>query len=149
HHDDVVPGGERRPVIPGIGRRAEREGSAVNPDHDWPPLVVSARRPDIEVQAVLAHRAQLYGSICSYHALRGLLYLRRHGAKLCRIEHARPWRRRLRRPKTPLAGGRLRERNAFPDADRTLLAALYFPITCLNDQIAHLFAPAAFLFLWC
>src|SRR5260370_15605681 len=136
HHDDVVIGGERRPVIPGIRRRAECEGSAVNVDHDRALLLVSARRPDVEVQAILAHRARLYGSLCSYrsyHACPDLRHLGRHGAKRGRLAHARPWLRRLRCPKTTLARGRLRERNAFPDADRALLAALYFSIPCLNN----------------
>src|SRR5437588_3936789 len=117
----------------------------MNPDHHRAHLVVSARRPDIEGQAILAHWGQLCSSVSSSgYVPQGFRYLRCHGTKRCRLAHARPWLRRLWRSKTALSGGRLRERNAFPDADRALFAALDFPITCLNDQIAHLFAPAAF-----
>ncbi len=103
--------------------------------------MASARRPDVEIETILAHRALIDGSLCSYssdHARPHRRHLGRHGAKRSRLAHAHPGLGRLRRAKTQLSGGRLGERNALPDADRALLVALDFPILGLNDLIAHL-----------
>src|SRR5260370_46501 len=51
HHDEVVPGGERCAIIPGIWRRAQRERSARDVDRHRALLAFRARRPDLEREA--------------------------------------------------------------------------------------------------
>ena len=89
-----------------------------DPQHHRPPVTGAVGlRPDVEVQAVLAHRrrtGQVHGHVhgCSF----GLVGLDADVAPGLRVSHAGPLRDRLRFAPAQVPGGRSPERNALEHA---------------------------------
>src|SRR5690242_1213651 len=93
--------------------------------HDGSPLVVSARRPDVQGQAVLAGLPSIDGG-----SIPEACALERSWPELCCIEHTRPGVEWLRREKPTVTDWGMREWNALPDGDGPLFKALYLSSVC-------------------
>src|SRR5690349_12667624 len=100
--------------------------------HDRSFLLVSARRPDIQAQAVLVGGTPSDGR--SSPETGGW---ERNWRELCCIEQPGPGVEWLRWEKTIVRDGRVREWNTFPDTDGSLFKALYFSIGCFNEGRTH------------
>src|SRR5690242_6459191 len=61
HYHHIVLGGERGPITLWFGGRANNKTAAMEIHHDWSFLLVSAWRPDVEAQAVLADGYSISG----------------------------------------------------------------------------------------
>ena len=107
--------GQHFAVLPRLGSGAGLKPAAVNPHHYRKPVVRGfGGRPDVEIQAVLAHSRVLEYhvpvNIC-LHAVR---------AEMVRFMHAGPGRDRLWRLPTRIAHRRRGVRNAQKNADGIL-----------------------------
>ncbi len=102
HHHHALGGGHAGAVVHGLVRGAGGQGSAVNPDEDRCSLG-ALRRPDVEEQAVLAHR-RLFAGIDALAARHRLMT---GGAEPGRI--ARPGPGRHLGGRTPAAPARGRQ----------------------------------------
>ena len=56
HHDHVSPTGQALTTRHRVGTATTREAAAVQPHKDWAPRCVKTRRPQVQDQAILAHR---------------------------------------------------------------------------------------------
>src|SRR5262249_15452433 len=132
HHDNIVLRGEGCPIVERFRTRASDKTAPMDIHHDGSFLPVSARRPDVQAQAVLAGGMPIDGgstpSTCA---------LERSWSKLSCIEHTGPGVQRPRWEKTTVCAGRAREWNAFPDRDGSLFKALYMSKGCLNEGCTH------------
>src|SRR5215467_5979646 len=53
HHDNIVLRGEGCPIVERFRTRAKDKAAPMDIHHDRPFLLVSARRPDVQAQAIL------------------------------------------------------------------------------------------------
>src|SRR5689334_992659 len=97
-------------------------------------LPVSARRPDVQAQAVLAGGTPIDGGSISKSCR-----LQSSRSEPGCIEHTGPRLGWLRWEKTTVSEWRMREWNAFPDHDGALFEALYVAIGCFNERCFHTF----------
>src|SRR5262245_34834419 len=98
-------------------------------------LPVSAWRPDVQAQAVLAGRTSINGGCMSKPC-----GLQSSQSEPGRITHTRPRLGWLRREKATVSEWRTREWNAFPDHDGSLFTAPYSSIGCFNERCFHTFS---------
>ena len=86
-YDDVSAFGEHGAVVEPFAAGANREGAAVDPDHDRPRGVIGGGRPDVEEEAVFG---LLLGGGAD-HGVEGLVgNLRGHWAEGLAVEHVVP-----------------------------------------------------------
>src|SRR5260370_34435013 len=105
----------------------------MHPDHHRALAAVRVRRPDIEIQAILALRLR------HFDFKRSVGYqereLRRDRAKGRCVAYPRPGAWCLWRLEAPRSNWRRRVRNPFPGDDRAKVHALDFSIVRLTNQI--------------
>ncbi len=105
HDDHVVFAGELVAVIEGGVAGPGSESAAVQPHHDRPRRSAPrAGRPDVEPQAVFAHRSLADERVADFRNHRPE-WLRRPRAVLDRVDDAGPRHWRRGRQESPLAGG--------------------------------------------
>src|SRR5579885_2339098 len=107
----------------------------MKPDQHGPLSTIGSRRPDVQVQAILALLAWRQ-SVAQWAALTQHSLWRDHPILRC-IAHSRPCLRRLWRAKTQFSNRRLRKWNALPHADRPLIAPAYLATGRLYNCLVH------------
>ncbi len=107
------------------GTVAALVAAAINPDHDGPPLIRILRsRPDIQVQAVLAHRRRFALKIFELiERTRFGENLHRYRTELIRLAYAIPRRDRPRRPPAQITDRRRGKRNPLEYTNLWICAA--------------------------
>jgi len=134
--DDDAPAGDALAVELHLGRVSDLEPAAEKPDEHRKLLVRAfRRRPDVQVEAILAHRdVRIDSPFPRVNVLDVdfLPNLQGNGRKLIRLEHAFPILRGLRRPPTVLAHGRGGIRNPLETGNAGIRRR-----EPLNDAVFH------------
>src|SRR2546425_4241119 len=110
---------------------ANQPATAMNPDKNRAPLLVSSWRPDIERQTVFTHRepTEQFG----WHTR----WLYGHRPKLRRLEDAGPCLWRLGRTKAPSTQRRLRIRDPLPAGNGALPDAPHPSLRWFKQRFWH------------
>ena len=117
-HRDNPPFSKGLPVVALIDPHPGAEPSSVDvKSHGQPVLIRFRRRPDVQIQAVLAHRKADFVKLLLIKRSFFRLFLKADIGKCIGIPHALPWLRRLRFSPPQFAHRRRRIGNSLENAD--------------------------------